>query len=132
MCIYVCTCVIEWLYTYVCGAHFLNFVMAAGKVKTTGEIYKHKMQVNEGSSQQQQGQQQGTPTPPAKGTESSVSDVSTASAPPMPSLDETRDTPVQQQQKEGEGKEEEGEGGGEDTGGTEEARGEDTTPAQEQ
>ena len=93
-----------------------NIHVRVGKVKTTGEIYVHKMQVNHSS------QQQGLATSVKETGQSAVADVSAATLPPaMPSLDETQDTPSVQQPEKGE--EVEGEGGQEDAGGVE---GEDT------
>lgn len=115
-------------------------MMATGKVMTTSEIYKHKMQVNDGSTTQLEPSSL-TPVKEGEG----VGDVSTAAVPAMPPLDQTQDESLQKQEEqavvpEARGDEGEGEMGevegeqkvadedGEGKGGGEEG----TTLAQEQ
>ena len=77
---------------------YLYFIGCTGKMKTTGDIYKHKMQVNNDPLKQ------GSSTPPVAET---MSDDSTADVPAMPSMDHTMDTSLdQQQQQHGEGEQE--------------------------
>ena len=84
--------------------------MVAGKVKTTGEIYKHKMQVIEGIPQQEP-----SSLSPVEETESREDDLSTSAMPAMPPLDasllpQQREGVEGQGEGEGEGKQGEGEG----------------------
>ena len=113
-----CVCVFSAVYSYVLYLYYIvhtvvaytqnacmyvysNILsMVAGKVKTTGEIYKHKMQVIEGMPQQDPS----SLTP----SESTVDDLSTSAAPAMPPLDQTQDASLQPQQVEGEKEEREG------------------------
>ena len=102
---------------------------------TTGEIYKYKMQVNDGSATQPE------PSSLTPVKEGEGEDVSTAAVPAMPPLDQTQDESLQKQEEqavmpEAGGDEGEGETGeekvadedGEGEGGGEEG----TTLAQEQ
>lgn len=88
-----------------------SIYIVAGKVKTTAEIYKHKMQVNDGSTAQPESPSL-TPVKEGEG----VIDVPTTAVPAMPSLDQTQDESLQQQEEQvpgaegGEGETEEGEG----------------------
>lgn len=68
--------------------------MAAGKVKTTGEIYKHKMQVNNESTLEQV---PSTLTPVKEGE--GVGDVSSTAVPPLPSLDQTQEVLLQKEEE---------------------------------
>ena len=97
----------------------LMMAVAAGKVKTTGEIYKHKMQVNETS--QPADSSASLAAASLKDAESVASDISsTAAVPAMPSLEQGRGSPtshqqeVEQQQGEGEAEGGSGEGGREE------------------
>ena len=112
-------------------------MVAAGKVMTTSEIYKHKMQVNDGSTTQPEPSSL-TPVKEGEG----VGDVSTAAVPAMPSLDQTQDESLQKQEEqavvpdaggEGETGEVEGEEKASDEDREEKGGGEEgTTLAQEQ
>ena len=139
------------IHSFVCasnGVCMWNIVHSdAGKVKTTGEIYKHKMQVNE---LPQAGTASSVPEPAT--AESETSEISsTTPLPVMPPLDQSQDTPLdqsqdtlvhqqQQQQEEEEEEEEEelvttegGEGEQENEAEAEETEevGEDATSAQD-
>lgn len=114
-----------------------SFNLAQGKVMTTSEIYKHKMQVNDGSTTQPEPSSL-TPVKEGEG----VGDVSTAAVPAMPSLDQTQDESLQKQEEqavvpdaggEGETGEVEGEEKASDEDREEKGGGEEgTTLAQEQ
>ena len=98
--------------------------MVAGKVKTTGEIYKHKMQVIEGIPQQEP-----SSLSPVEETESREDDLSTSAMPAMPPLDaslqpQQREGVEGQGEGEGEGKQGEGQGKGEGEGEQGEGQGE--------
>ena len=64
----------------------MSGMVATGKVKTTGEIYKHKMQVNETSQPDMSASL--TALSSLKDTESVASDVSSTAVPAMPSLEQ--------------------------------------------
>ena len=88
-------------------------LLAAGKVEMTGEIYKHKMQVNSGTQQLETEEEEPSSTTPSKITESAGS-LSTDTLPAMPSLDQTQDTSLQQEEQQPEQQSMVvGEGGGE-------------------
>ena len=83
-------------------------------MKTTGEIYKHKMQVNETSQPDMSASL--TALPSLKDTESVASDVSSAAVPAMPSLEQGDgdSSSEHRHQTEGEVEVAGGEGGGEE------------------
>ena len=103
---YIYTCI----YIHSCK---LLCLLAAGKVEMTGEIYKHKMQVNSGTQQLETEEEEPSSTTPSKITESAGS-LSTDTLPAMPSLDQTQDTSLQQEEQQPEQQSMVvGEGGGE-------------------
>ncbi|CAI8044553.1 Pyridoxal-dependent decarboxylase domain-containing protein 1 [Geodia barretti] len=101
-----------------------TFNLSQGKVKTTGEIYKHKMQVNETSQPDMSASLAALPS--LKDTESVASDVSSAAVPAMPSLEQGDGDSSSEHQHQTEGEVEVAGGEGGDGGGEEERVGTET------